>query len=104
MHLIFVLEQSLYSITPGESDITTGTNHSLTCSSGSAAINGGNITWEFNYGPLPNNVIITSINSTTSLLTIMGATREDNHGRYTCIVQGPGVRSTADAIVYVSGM
>ena len=90
-------------VDPPTSSVFTSQNLTLKCNITEV---GGTLTWEFNYGPLPDNTVISGDNMMTSYLTIIGANDIYNKGRYTCIVKvnTSTLTTSADGIVHVEGI
>ena len=94
------LGQTLFGLDvyPRESQIMMNTSHTIVCNTTVPS----NISWEYNYGPLPDNIIVNqSISS--SLLTIIEANSTIHSGRYSCVAETITGLSSTDALVYVIG-
>ena len=102
---MLIVDKFLYGLTVDPPTSSVFTNHNITLKCNITEV-GGTLTWEFNYGPLPNNTIISGDNMMTSYLTIIGANDIDNKGRYTCSVKvnTSTLTTSADAIVHVEGI
>lgn len=83
---------------PRETQVSVNTSHTIVCNTTVPT----NISWEHNYGPLPNNVIVNQSIS-FSLLTIIEANSAIHSGRYSCVAETVTGSSSADALVYIIG-
>uniref|UniRef100_A0A1X7UV50 Uncharacterized protein n=1 Tax=Amphimedon queenslandica TaxID=400682 RepID=A0A1X7UV50_AMPQE len=96
--VIEVMSQTLFGLEvyPRESQISVNTSHTIVCNTTVPS----NISWEHNYGPLPDNVLVNQSIS-FSVLTIIDANSAIHSGRYSCVAETITGLSSTDALVYV---